>query len=198
AHWDRAHWDRAQGDIEREGMARARRRAEAADLKVLVFDLEAQRSSGRAAPDGDLLAFADDRSLLVLNKADRVSPAEAARAAERLAAAARAEGEGGTVPRAAPLVVSARSGAGLDDLLAALIRHAENCFEGGTAEITRARQRRALEDCVTALERMASAALPELRAEDLRLAVRALGRVSGRVDVEDLLDIVFQDFCIGK
>lgn len=184
-----AHWD-----IEREGMARARRRAEAADLKVLVFDLAAERSAAGAAPDGDLLAFADDRSLLVLNKADLVSPAEAAAAAERLTLATGAGGGG----EAVPLVVSARSGAGLDDLLAALIRHAEECFEGGTAEITRARQRHALEDCAAALERMKGAALPELRAEDLRLAVRALGRVSGRVDVEDLLDIVFQDFCIGK
>ncbi|HEX5316770.1 MAG TPA: hypothetical protein VFX22_08970, partial [Candidatus Kapabacteria bacterium] len=38
----------------------------------------------------------------------------------------------------------------------------------------------------------------ELRAEDVRLASRALGRITGRVDVEDLLDVIFRDFCIGK
>ncbi|WP_420345868.1 tRNA uridine-5-carboxymethylaminomethyl(34) synthesis GTPase MnmE [Pelagibius sp.] len=187
---DPAPLDSAQGDIEREGMARARQRAEAADLKVLVFDLAAERSPrrGMAMAEADLLGFADHRSLLVLNKADLVSPAAADAAAERMTA----------VAGAAPIVVSARSGAGLDALLAALIRQAEDCFAGGTAEITRARQRRALEDGLAALERVGTAGLPELRAEDLRLAVRALGRVTGRVDVEDLLDIVFQDFCIGK
>ena len=39
---------------------------------------------------------------------------------------------------------------------------------------------------------------PELRAEDLRLACRALGRITGRVDVEDILDRIFREFCIGK
>jgi tRNA modification GTPase len=40
--------------------------------------------------------------------------------------------------------------------------------------------------------------LPELVAEDVRLAVRALGRITGRVDVEDILDVIFREFCIGK
>jgi tRNA modification GTPase len=64
--------------------------------------------------------------------------------------------------------------------------------------ITRARHRRALEDCLAALRRYELALLPELAAEDLRLAARALGRITGRVDVEDLLDIIFREFCIGK
>jgi tRNA modification GTPase len=42
------------------------------------------------------------------------------------------------------------------------------------------------------------APLPELAAEDVRLAVRAIGRITGRVDVEDMLDLVFSEFCIGK
>jgi tRNA modification GTPase len=48
------------------------------------------------------------------------------------------------------------------------------------------------------LARAFAAPAIELLAEDLRLAVRAIGRITGRVDVEDLLDIVFRDFCIGK
>jgi tRNA modification GTPase len=48
------------------------------------------------------------------------------------------------------------------------------------------------------LRRALGAALPELRAEDLRLALRSLGHITGTVDVEDLLDVIFRDFCIGK
>ena len=64
--------------------------------------------------------------------------------------------------------------------------------------ITRERHRQALTACNDALHRSMNAHLPELAAEDLRLAIRDLGRITGRVDVEDLLDVVFRDFCIGK
>ena len=63
---------------------------------------------------------------------------------------------------------------------------------------TRQRHREALRDCVEALERAETAPLPELAAEDIRLAARALGRITGRVDIDDVLDTVFRDFCIGK
>jgi tRNA modification GTPase len=64
--------------------------------------------------------------------------------------------------------------------------------------LTRARHRKALEQCREALQRSRAADLPELAAEDLRLAAKALGRLTGRVDVEEILDVVFRDFCIGK
>jgi len=64
--------------------------------------------------------------------------------------------------------------------------------------LTRARHRAALEIARDALRRALGAPLPELRAEDLRLAWRSLGRITGTVDVEDLLDVIFADFCIGK
>ena len=60
------------------------------------------------------------------------------------------------------------------------------------------RHRAALEQCYQALKRSKEAALPELMTEDVRLAIRHLGQITGRVDVEDLLDVVFRDFCIGK
>ena len=68
----------------------------------------------------------------------------------------------------------------------------------GAPALTRLRHRQALEECVEALHRFERAAAPELAAEDVRLAVRALGRITGRVDVEDILDVIFGDFCIGK
>ena len=64
--------------------------------------------------------------------------------------------------------------------------------------LTRARHREALENAREALRRSLDTSLPELRAEDLRLAWRSLGRITGQTDVEDLLDVIFADFCIGK
>jgi tRNA modification GTPase len=64
--------------------------------------------------------------------------------------------------------------------------------------VTRARHRHALEEAAVALVRAGAATEPELMAEDARLAMRAIGRITGKVDVEDLLDVIFRDFCIGK
>jgi tRNA modification GTPase len=64
--------------------------------------------------------------------------------------------------------------------------------------LTRARHREALQAALAALQRSAAATLPELQAEDLRLAWRSVGRITGAVDVEDLLDVIFAEFCIGK
>ena len=63
---------------------------------------------------------------------------------------------------------------------------------------TRTRHRAALQDTKAALVRALATAEPELAAEDLRVAATALGRITGRIDVEELLDVVFRDFCIGK
>ena len=69
------------------------------------------------------------------------------------------------------------------------------------ALVTRERHRKALEDVVAALDRATAPGLAgreDIIAEELRLATRALGRLTGRVDVEDILDVIFRDFCIGK
>jgi tRNA modification GTPase len=100
------------------------------------------------------------------------------------------------------LAVSARTGAGLSALLDALRARAEAGLGQGDALITRARHREALERCLGHLERLCAGIgrglPPELAAEDLRLAVRALGEVGGHVGVEDVLDRLFAGFCIGK
>lgn len=101
----------------------------------------------------------------------------------------------------ADLAISAASGHGLDHLLAEIERRAETSLGAGDALITRERQRLALERCAGHLDRVVTQGgrLPaELVAEDLRLAVRALGEVAGRVGVEDMLDRLFSSFCIGK
>jgi tRNA modification GTPase len=98
--------------------------------------------------------------------------------------------------------ISVMDGTGLDGLLNALSVFAGDNLsgQGKTPVITRARHRTALAACLRELFDSArqSAGADEMVCESLRMAVRQLGRVAGRVDVEDVLDVVFRDFCIGK
>jgi len=98
------------------------------------------------------------------------------------------------------LGISAASGAGMDALLALLEAQAEALAGGAPALVSRERQRLALERAAEHLARAggAFAGHEELRAEEVRLAVRALDQLIGRVDVEDVLDALFGTFCIGK
>ena len=95
--------------------------------------------------------------------------------------------------------VSARTGAGLAELTAALSGRARDLTaRNGPPPLTRARHRAGIGEAAAHLERATQASLPELRGEELRLAMRALGRLTGRIGVEDLLDTIFGQFCIGK
>ncbi|HRQ79756.1 MAG TPA: tRNA uridine-5-carboxymethylaminomethyl(34) synthesis GTPase MnmE [Azospirillaceae bacterium] len=162
--------------IEQEGMARARARAENADIVLAVVD-----AARLPAVEPETLALLDQRSLLLVNKCDIAASVPA-----------------GIAGRPA-LALSARSGEGRDRLLAALSARCADLFAGAEdGAITRARHRAALEECRDRLQDALRAPAPELAAEDLRLAARGLGRITGRVDVEDLLDVIFRDFCIGK
>ncbi|MCR6629485.1 MAG: tRNA uridine-5-carboxymethylaminomethyl(34) synthesis GTPase MnmE [Magnetospirillum sp.] len=167
----------AAEEIEAEGIRRALARAEAADLKLAVFD------AGRL-PDWDTptRSMVDGDALVVLNKADvAASPLPA-------------ELDGHPV-----LSLSARTGDGLDRLLAMLEQEVAARFAITAAPaLTRARHRAAVEECVTALSRFDPEAEIELAAEDLRLAAAAIGHITGRVEVDELLDVVFREFCIGK
>ena len=167
--------------IESEGIRRALARAEQADLKLLVFD-----GTHIAAPDPATLALFDDTALVVVNKRDVLSCEKEP--------PPLFQGE-----KSSPLLISAKTGEGLEELSARLISEIEKRFIGsGGPALTRARHRAALQECRENLRRALAAPEVELCAEDLRLAIRALGRITGRVDVEDLLDIIFSSFCIGK
>ncbi len=169
---------RDSGDaIEQEGVRRARARAAGADLRVLVLDASGDWQRGW----GDLVAatenWNDARDIVVVNKVD-------------LAAV-----EGTDI-----VPLSARSGAGLPELLARLERSVGLLMEDGASAppLTRARHREALLEAHAALGRALLAPEIALVAEDLRLALRAIGRITGTVRVEELLDVIFRDFCIGK
>ena len=170
--------------IEGEGVRRARAWAADADLRLWVVDAAAADGLWREA--SDLVRRAD---ILVLGKSDLPTGRDGAEAASRA--------EGALL---APLYVSAETGAGVDalqDMLAA--RVAADLSGAEFPPVTRARHARALADAVGHLER-ADVALetPELAAEDLRLAARALERITGRIGAEDVLDVIFASFCIGK
>ncbi len=98
--------------------------------------------------------------------------------------------------------ISAVSGDGFEPLLRELNHFAERYMAGAEAAlVTRQRHRQTLEDCLAALRRALTepaASREDLLAEELRVAAQALGRLTGRVDVEDILDVIFRDFCIGK
>lgn len=174
----------AGDNIESEGIRRAHARAAEADLKIVIFD-------GASYPALDALSAAmiDDDTLPVINKADLLSNARESMSGETTSE---------KIPGGLHFM-SVKTGAGLEEFVARLGkmigRKADN---GAAAPLTRARHRRALEECREGLIRARAAALPELAAEDLRLATRALGRLTGRVDVEEILDVVFREFCIGK
>jgi tRNA modification GTPase len=98
------------------------------------------------------------------------------------------------------LSISLKTGAGVPALLKMLQQKVQQKLETDAPALTRPRLGHALAVALAALQHGlgAPAGHPELLAEDLRLAMRAVGRITGRVDVEELLDFVFRDFCIGK
>lgn len=98
------------------------------------------------------------------------------------------------------LAISVKTGEGLADLLATIVARLQKLDPGEPALLTRERHRAAVTDAIAALERAVTAdhGQGELLAEDMRLAVVALERLVGRIDVEDVLDRLFAGFCIGK
>ena len=98
--------------------------------------------------------------------------------------------------------ISLKTGEGVSELVKLLQQMVQQKLdsEDGAPLLTRPRHRHALHEALGHLRHglAAPAGQPELLAEDLRLAMRAIGRITGRVDVEELLDFVFRDFCIGK
>lgn len=170
---------RAQTDdkIEAEGMARARARAQAADMRILVLDPAADLAPALT----ELLRKGD---FLVWSKADlgqalpSIKPPEGVQAIE----------------------ISSKTGSGIETLLSDLTNVvAAQAAPDGPA-LTRARHVKAVEEAIDALTRARDNIehAPELSAEDARMAARALGSITGAVGVEDVLGEIFSSFCIGK
>ncbi|MBL8712228.1 MAG: tRNA uridine-5-carboxymethylaminomethyl(34) synthesis GTPase MnmE [Alphaproteobacteria bacterium] len=166
---DTAGLRETDNNIEAEGIRRAQTAARDADLKIALFD------GTLAEQDTDTMKLVDENALVVFTKSDIAKK------------------------QAAGLHVSSSTGEGIDGLLKQITAGVAQVFKSKPGPVlTRERHRAALTDAVYALDRCLSTQAPELAAEDLRLALRALGGITGRVHVEDLLDKIFRDFCIGK
>jgi tRNA modification GTPase len=161
--------------VEQEGVRRARSRAADADLVLWLTDV-----------------------LPVVIQHDGTAPVWMVRNKIDLEADSRPLDE---TPGQGAFQISASRGDGLPELIAALVGFAQNYFGGGEGGlIGRTRQRQHLQETATSLRRCVQVIGQgeELAAEELRMAARSLGRLLGRVDVEDILDVIFREFCVGK
>ena len=164
--------------IEKEGIEIAYHKINEADLVICLFDA----SQDTVHIFDNLKKTISGKMLLVANKTDRLS-------AERISSL-RQEG---------CLTIAAEPRQGLEQLLQAVTERIENRFTSNSnLLITRARYREALKETVEALETFTLRKEIELAAEDVRLAARALGKITGRIEVDDILDKIFGSFCIGK
>lgn len=160
------------GEIESEGIRRAVRKAEKSDLILYVQDMVHY-------PEIEPLPEALEHipTYIVWNKQDMYPSTTV---------------QGG-------YAVSAKTGAGIHALWSDITNYLKETFAPrGNGAITRERYRVALTACVKSLRSAMVAEELELKAEDLRLAARALGRITGRIETDELLDVIFRDFCIGK
>lgn len=162
------------GRVEAIGIARARAWVAEAALRLFLTDRA-------GALDHDIGSLRQPGDLVLRTKADltpgrNIAPGE--------------------------IAISSVTGEGLAHLLFEIESRAVHALGGGEAPaFTRLRHRTALAETLPVLDRALGQwedAPPELVAEDLRLAARALGRITGRIDAEDILDLVFAEFCIGK
>ncbi len=158
-------------------MRRARGLAERADLAVLVLD-------GRDWPEipPDMRNLASDAALTVWSKADLLTETE----------------RQALLPEGGP-AVSSVTGFGLDGLRRTLLELARERLGGGeTAVVTRQRHKEALQTVHSLLAEWSPALEPEVQAHLIHQANRGMSRVLGRSDIEDVLDLIFAEFCIGK
>jgi tRNA modification GTPase len=180
---DTAGLREAADAIEAEGVRRALARAEEADLRIGVVEVTDVGGTER------LLATMRSGDVMVSSKIDLVH-----------------EFDGGLIANPKEIeiswkMVSTVSGWGLSELQSFLAQRVADALSGDEAPVlTRARHRRLVEEALAGLRRAVPAldAGPELAAEDVRAAAHAIGRLTGRIDVEDLLGEIFSSFCIGK
>ena len=158
-------------EIEREGIRRARQRAETADIKLVLFD-------GARWPERDATsqALLDDQSIAIITKCDLLSSQT---------------GEG--------FFISTQTGQGVDAILEYIETRIVSDYSSHSAPfITRSRHRSFLQDSLKSLEKSTANIELELKCEELRQAAVALGKITGKIQVDDVLDVVFSRFCIGK
>ncbi len=160
------------GEIESEGIRRAVRKAEESDLILYVQDM-AHYPHIEPLPE----RLSHIPTYIIWNKIDSHPDV--------------------IVSDGFPL--SAKTGQGIQSLWEKITAYLKSTFSAtSNAAITRERYRTALKSCVDSLSKSLYAPELELKAEDFRLAARSLGRITGRIETDELLDVIFTSFCIGK
>jgi tRNA modification GTPase len=177
--------------VEQEGVRRARARAAVADLVLWLVDGQGEESRHEGAVPVWMVRNKIDLDAVTADTED--ARADAANSGPP---AGVQPGQGGS-----HFAISASRGDGIPELIAALVAFARDYF--GSAEtslIGRERQRKLLHETADALQRsvIVMGKGEELAAEELRTAIHYLGRLLGRVDIEDVLDAIFKEFCVGK
>lgn len=170
---DTAGLREASGKVEEEGIRRARARMENAPLKIALLDTVTMSEQQR-----EIQGLIDQNTLILLTKSDLQKPAE--------------------IPSGA-MVISTKTGEGMEAFLAALkSRVADLVANRPSPLITRARHRDAFGRAHDALSRFDPKNALEINGEELRVAAHAIGKITGKIATDDLLDLIFSRFCIGK
>lgn len=178
---DTAGLRESDNKIEKEGIRRAVKRAEDADLKIIIID-----GTEISAQDETIINYVDENTMVLINKCDLV--------------------RGDFLPNAQgkPIgewQISVKTGQGLDAFMIAFEKEVGKRMElTETPSLTRTRHRANLSSALSNIDRFLAADHFELEllSEDLRMAARDIGKITGFVDVEDILEKIFKEFCIGK
>ena len=166
---DTAGLRESDDDIESEGIRRARARAESADIMLLLLDATDEGANEATR------SLMNEKSLVVINKCDLAAQS----------------------PRGV-LAISAATGEGVDRLITQLEERVIALMTGEGALVTRQRHRLCLEAAQARLSAFFDDLPLELKCEELRLAASAIGQITGKIHVDDVLDLIFREFCIGK
>ena len=170
--------------IEKKGIQKALAKINNSDLKLFILDLTKKITK-------NLLDLIDENTLLILNKEDKVNNKNILSKIKYL----------NKINYRNICVVSAKEGTGINNLLKNIDNYIKRKYKDvffGEPVLTRTRHREALEKCFAYLKKININKNPELNAEDLRLALYELGNITGKYNIEEMLDIIFKEFCIGK
>ena len=173
-----------KNSIEKQGVLKSIRKIKNCDLKLLVLD-------GTKKFDKDVLNLVCKKTIIILNKKDLLNTKKISSKIEYL----------NKKKFKKISVISAKKGIGINHLLNDVEKYIKNTYKNvfiGEPVLTRARHRICLKKCLYNLKKINKNKNPELNAEDLRMSINQLGNVTGKYDIEKMLDIVFKDFCIGK
>lgn len=175
---DTAGLREAEESIEQQGIAMAWRKIADADLIVGLFDA----SQDSVQVFDKLKKTHQNKMLIAANKIDKLTSEQCSQ-----------------LQKQGCLLISAKQQQGIEELLGQITSQIADRFTSGSnLLITRARYREALNKTVENLQRFSFDKPIELTAEDIRLAARELGKITGRIEVDEILDKIFGSFCIGK